>query len=163
MYSYLAPLRNEVKTLTIETVKKPTGDFIWNKEDMVLVLNEIKQKHKRIELDIPKEFQNILKESFKLYPRKYLFTNVNAFPDITKQATINTLSTRLLKIYSKYGKNVGTNSLRSSYVSYFFKQAILKTGNPPSDTSVNELSIRMRTSSKMIYNNYRHNHLEYYL
>jgi hypothetical protein len=155
IYTYLAPLRNEVKTLTIETVKKPTGDFIWNKEDMVLVLNEIKKKHKRIELDIPKEFQNILKESFKLYPRKYLFTNVNAFPDITKQATINTLSTRLLKIYSKYGKNVGTNSLRSSYVSYFFKQAILKTGNPPSDTSVRELSVKMRTSNQMIYNNYR--------
>lgn len=155
MYTYLAPLRNEVKTLTIETVKKPTGDFIWNKEDMILVLNEIKKKHKRIELDIPKEFQNILKESFKLYPRKYLFTNVNTFPEITKQATINTLSTRLLKIYSKYGKNVGTNSLRSSYVSHFFKEAILKTGNPPSDTSVNELSVKMRTSNKMIYNNYR--------
>lgn len=94
-------------------------------------LNEIKKKHLPILFNLTNdapELARILRESYELYPREFLFTHFKKYPDVSTQVSPATLTMRLSKIFEYTGKNVGINALRSSYVSYTNSEAI-KMGN----------------------------------
>ena len=111
-------------------------------------LNEIKKKHLPIRFNITNdapELAKILKESYELYPREFLFTHYKKYPDVSQQASTATLSDRISKIFSYTGKNVGVNSLRSSYVSFMNSEAI-KNGKQLSVKQKDKIAERMRSS-----------------
>lgn len=157
-YTYIPPLRNEPKVLKFSNEKKDKGDIVWFRTDKTyLILNEVKKRHNRIEIDLPKEFQELLEESYSLYPREPVFTNVSEYPKLTKQASVSTISNRLSKIFSKYNKSVGASSIRSSYVQYFIQGKISLTGNMPTYNELKTLSEQMRTSVKILLLSYNKN------
>ena len=57
-------------------------------------------------------------------PREYLFTPYNKYPDVSQQAKIETLTSRIANIFSFTGKNVSVNTFRSSYISWVNSEAI---------------------------------------
>jgi len=115
-------------------------------------LNEERKRHDPIIFNLSNdahELANILRESYTLYPRLYLFTPFKKFPDVSKQASQSTLETRLSNIFSFTGKKVSVNSLRSSYVSYMNIEAI-KRGKQLSVNDKEKIAYRMRSSRKYL-------------
>jgi hypothetical protein len=92
---------------------------------IVIKLNLEKKQHDEIEFDITSgeykndKLANIIRESYNLYPRKFVFTLKQRYPNMDKKATKRALDERLLKIFYKHSiKNrISVNSLRSSFVS----------------------------------------------
>ena len=68
LYTYLPPNRNELKKLLYTFSLNKSGDFVQIKNDktVVLQLNSIVKKHKKIILEIPEILQDLLKESLNL-------------------------------------------------------------------------------------------------
>jgi hypothetical protein len=136
MYCLIPPLRNEVKTLEFtRQIRNNKKDYIYvsqNKNMIILKLNQIKKQHKKVHFDLTsgrfanKYLADIIKQSITLYPRQYLFTLKNAYPDTSVKATQRALDERLISIFNRHGiKNtISVNSLRSSYVSYRLSQPI---------------------------------------
>ena len=115
-------------------------------------LNEIKKKHPSILFNLTNdapELAKILKESYELYPRDYVFTHYKKYPDVSQQASTASLSDRLNTIFSYTGKRVGINALRSSYVSYMNSEAI-KNGKQLSVKDKEKIAIKMRSSRKYL-------------
>jgi len=146
LYSLIPINRDEIKTLKFTTTRKDDDDYIYFKKDgdVILLLNVEKKKHGEYELNITEEsatLSKILKESYKLYKRENVFTAYN-----NKDTTISIqgLSKRLHNIFSFTGKNVGTNSIRSSYLTYLNedKQLTVKEKD--------KLAEKMRTSRRYI-------------
>jgi len=154
LYSLIPPLRNEVKTLKFTTSVQRTEDWIVIKPDgeVLMDLNEEKKRHNgilfNISTDSP-ELAEILKESFKLYPRVPLFTPYKTYPDVSTQAKPQSLSDRITNIFSFTGKKVSVNTFRSSFVSYANSQAI-KNGRQLTVKDKEKLAYRMRTSRKYL-------------
>jgi hypothetical protein len=129
LYSLIPPLRNEIKTLRFATSAKSTGDWIIIKPDgfVIMDLNEEKKRHELIIFELSKEapeLARLVKESYDLYPREYVFTPLKKYPDVSKQASVSSMDDRLIKAFVETGKKVSVNSLRSSYVSYLNSEAI---------------------------------------
>jgi hypothetical protein len=136
LYCLIPPLRNEVKTLEFtRQIKNNKKDFIYvsqNKNVIMLKLNQIKKQHNKVYFNLTsgrfanQQLADIIKQSITLYPRQYLFTLKNAYPDISVKATQRALDERLISIFNRHGiKNtISVNSLRSSYVSYRLSQPI---------------------------------------
>lgn len=145
LYSLIPPNRDEIKELHFTTTPKTDKDYIYIKGDEVfMLLNKIKKRHDGIKINITeesKELADILTESYKLYPREFVFTQYDK-RDI--QIKITGLNKRLLRIFSFTGKNVGTNSLRSSYASYLNQQKQLSVYEK------DKLASRMRTSRRFL-------------
>ena len=153
LYSLIPPLRKEPMTLKFSNTFQQNGDWIVIKSDEVLMdLNEIKEKHPSILFnltnDTPK-LVKILRESYELYPRDYVFTHYRKYPDVSQQASTASLSDRLNNIFSYTGKRVGINALRSSYVSYMNSEAI-KNGKQLSVKDKEKIAIKMRSSRKYL-------------
>ena len=91
------------------------------------------------------ELAKILKESYELYPREFLFTHYKKYPDVSRQASPATLSGRLSIIFNYTGKKVGINALRSSYVSYMNSEAI-RNGKQLTVNQKDKIAERMRSS-----------------
>lgn len=153
LYSLIPPLRNEIKTLKFTTENKLEEDWIVIKPNAVLMdLNENKKRHNKIFFNITKDvpvLAKILRESYELYPRDFVFTKYNKYPDVSHQASVATLDYRLTKIFSFTGKSVSVNSLRSSYVSYMNSEAI-KNGKQLSIKQKDKIAHKMRTSRKYL-------------
>lgn len=119
LYSIGPILRDEAKELKYTTEQQKQGNYIYIKDDDVIMdLLDIKKKHKAIYYNLTEEYSELarlLKESYDLYKRDYVFT---AYDNINLQASKQILSKRLIKIFSFTGKNIGTNSIRSSYYTY---------------------------------------------
>jgi hypothetical protein len=118
LYRYL-PERNELKLLNF--IKEE--DYVIIENDSVkIMLNLVKKKHNEIEIDLIeedlKELNDIIINSYNLYPRKYLFTDYN---NINKKMSIQGLSRRLTNMFSFTGKKIGVNSIRSSFLTYLNK------------------------------------------
>jgi hypothetical protein len=128
-------------------------------------LNNIKKKHDyitvpltyRIEhnpselslgiLENQKKLAKILRESYDLYNRKFVFTNLNKYPELNEG--IKSVSKRLTMIFEFYGKKIAINSLRKSYVSNLFQSRQLTM------TEKKELAKKfMRTSDKYLNTTY---------
>ena len=154
LYSLIPPLRNEVKTLKFNTSAQQQGDWIVLKPDgkVLMDLNEEKKRHESILFvlsDESPELARILKQSYDLYPRTAVFTQLKKYPDVSKQASVSSLDDRLVKAFASTEKKVSVNSLRSSYVSYLNSEAI-KNGRQLSTAQKDKIAHRMRTSRKYL-------------
>lgn len=158
LYSLIPPLRNEIKHLNFTSTNKNDGDYIWidNDGEVLLDLNLEKKRHDPITFSLTKEapeLANIIKDSYSLYPREYVFTPKNTYPNFNKKASQASLDARLRALFFLTGKNVSVNSLRSSYVSYMVHQAMLK-GKLLSVKEKNKIAEKMRSSRKYFDESY---------
>ena len=154
LYSLIPPLRNEIKTLKFNTSTQQEGDWIVLKPDgtVLMDLNEEKKRHESILFvlsDESPELARILKESYDLYPRTAVFTQLKKYPDVSKQASVSSLDDRLIKAFVSTKRKVSVNSLRSSYVSYLNSEAISR-GRQLSVAQKDKIAHRMRTSRKYL-------------
>jgi hypothetical protein len=153
LYVLTPPLRHEPMLLLF----KQDGDEIDNdyvnirKNDVKLELNLIKKRHNNITIDLNDDLANILRQSFVLYSRRYLFTDYRKYPNMSVKLGESSVSTRLNKMFINYGVNIGSSILRSSYVSYRFDSV---AGNLTAK-SIKEMAILMRTSPQYINTSYR--------
>lgn len=153
LYSLIPPLRREVFGLKFSNTVQKSDDWIVIKPEEVLMdLNEEKKRHDAILFNLTNdapELAKILRESYELYPRTYLFTPFKKYPDVSTQASVSTLETRLTSLFLFTGKSVSVNSLRSSYVSYMNSEAI-KNGKQLSVNQKEKIAYKMRTSRKYL-------------
>ena len=155
LYSLIPSLRRELFSLKFTKTDQEGAkdDYLYIKENgnIILQLNKVVKRHESITIDISKEsklLNDILLQSYEEYPRENVFLIKKEYPT-TKPINPNGLSIRLKVIFKKYDKNVGINSIRSSYVSYQLKN--------PNVTykEEKELKNKMRTGIEMIRGNYR--------
>ena len=153
LYSLIPPLRQEIMTLKFSKKLERKDNWIVIKpDDIIMDLNEIKKKHNAIMFHLQKdapELAKILRESYELYPREFLFTHYKKYPDVSHQASPATLSTRLSMIFNYTGKKVGINALRSSYVSFENSEAI-RNGKQLTVKQKEKMAEKMRSSRKML-------------
>ena len=153
LYSLIPPLRDELKILQFTKTVQFKDDWVLFRDDFVFLdLNEDKKRHFSILFNISQdapELAKILKESYELYPREFVFTPYDKYPNVLEKAAVATLSNRLIKIFSYTGKKVGVNSLRSSYVSSKNSEAI-QNGKQLSVNQKEKLAHIMRTSRKYL-------------
>jgi hypothetical protein len=158
LYSLIPPLRNEVKHLNFTHSKKDDGDYIWFASDgrVFLDLNLEKKRHDPIQFNLTKDapkLATLIEDSYKLYPREFVFTPKNTYPKLNKKASQKSLDTRLSELFSHTGKNVSVNSLRSSYVSHMVHQGMIR-GKLLSVKEKNKIADRMRSSRKYLDESY---------
>ena len=148
IYSLIPVLRDELKLLEFTNVKRDDGDYIFFDTDKIILdLNNPKKKNDGIKFNLTKDaphLADIIYTSYKLFPRQYVFTN---YDDMNKKAEVQNLSRRMNKIFSFTNKNVGVNSLRSSYASYLDQ-------NRMTVKEKDELAKKMRTSRRYLDLNY---------
>lgn len=141
MYCLIPPLRNEIKMLDFKnSLENKVDDYVYispNKDHIILVFNKIKKLHRATMFDLSRgkckneHLERIIKQSYELYPRDYLFTLKQRYPDVSSQASIHAMNSRLFTIFFKAGiKNqITVNSLRSSYATYALHNVDLTTNN----------------------------------
>lgn len=148
LYSLIPVMRDELKSLEFTTTKRTDGDFIYFKNnEVILDLNKSKKLHDAIDFNLSIEaphLADIISTSFKLYPRQFVFTN---YDNIDEKAQVQNLSKRMVKIFTFTGKNVGVNSLRSSYATY-------QDRNRMTINEKDALAKKMRTSRRYLETNY---------
>ena len=152
LYTLIPVLRREPLTLEFNenTGDKSKDYIIFKRNEVILDLNLNKKRHDPIQFTLEGELASILKQSYKLYPRKYLFTDSRKYPNYDKKLTEATVANRLRKMFIKYGVNIGPSILRASYVSNYFKlnpDFIMK--------ELKEISLKMRTSTKYLLTSYK--------
>ena len=121
-----------------------------------LDLNLEKKRHDPIQFNLTKDapkLATLIEDSYKLYPREFVFTPKNTYPKLDKKASQKSLDTRLSELFSHTGKNVSVNSLRSSYVSYMVHQGMIR-GKLLSVKEKNKIADRMRSSRKYLDESY---------
>ena len=153
LYSLIPPLRNEIKKLKFTKTIQKTEDWIVIKPDEVaLDLNEEKKRHNAIYFNLTDdapELAKILRQSFELYPRTFVFTHLKKYPDVSNQATPQSLDDRITKLFTFTGKMVSVNTFRSSYVTYINSEAI-KNGRQLTVKEKEKVAYKMRTSRKYL-------------
>jgi hypothetical protein len=149
LYSLIPPLRNEPKTLEFTTQpNQQEGNYVlFENDDVFLDLRDVKKKHDPIKLDLPETLQKILRDSYKLYKRQYVFTDMLKWPNFTKKAALTTMTERLKKLFTNY--RLGASMLRSSYITHLFD-----SNKRLSYNDKEELARKMRTLRKMFDLNY---------
>ena len=157
LYTLIPPLRNEPKILEYTLTTKNEGDYIFlRSDDVILDLNEEKKRHDAIGFNLTKDapkLAEILKDSYDLYPRTFVFVPKTNYNKFDKKSSVSSLDDRLFRMFREYGIRIGTNSLRSSYVSKFYETA---TKNRKQRTYGEQemLAYRMRTSVKYLQQAY---------
>lgn len=152
LYTLIPVLRREVLTLEFnENTGDKTKDYIiFKRDEVILDLNLNKKQHNPIQFTLEGELASILKQSYKLYPRTYLFTDYRKYPKYDNKLKEASVANRLRKIFIKYSVNVGPSILRSSYISNYFEI------NPQfSMTELKKISLKMRTSTKYLLSSYK--------
>jgi len=153
LYSLIPPLRNEIKKLKFTKTIQKTEDWVVIKPDEIaLDLNEEKKRHNAIYFNLTEdapELAKILKQSFDLYPRTFVFTHLKKYPDVSNQATPQSLDDRITKLFTFTGKMVSVNTFRSSFVTYINSEAI-KNGRQLTVKEKEKIAYKMRTSRKYL-------------
>ena len=148
LYSLIPVMRDELKLLEFTTTKNDDGDQIYFKgNDIILDLNNPKKQHEGIQFIITNEaphLADIIHTSYNLFHRQFVFM---IHYDTEEKAKVQNLSRRMNKIFSFTNKNVGVNSLRSSYASYLDQ-------NRMTVKEKDELAKKMRTSRRYLDLNY---------
>ncbi len=70
-------------------------------------LNEEKKKHPSILFNLTKDapdLATILRESYELYPRDYVFTHYKRYPDVSHQSSVGSIDDRLSSIFHYTGR-----------------------------------------------------------
>jgi hypothetical protein len=149
-YTLFPPMRTEPMGLIIvksedELNKHDASIYIKDKKNIILSFQNKKKGHKPISFNLNdpviKSFSkknvntliNDIIESVELYPREYLFINSN-----NKQYSDKSLQKILYNLID--AKNIGVNSFRSSYISYWYDKL--------NQEQIDRLCFIMRTSSK---------------
>jgi hypothetical protein len=172
LYVWDFPSRKEKFELQFENkVKnwKPTveGNFVNVSTDtdrVIIHFNTEKKKHAPIHFELQfgsgksvidtynNRLSELLRRSYKLYKRKYLFipkntwgSNRNKVGNEYKQVGSSTPSSWLRKFVT--GRVININSLRSAFISYWW--------NKLNSNEKEILVVRMRTSKREAENNYR--------
>jgi len=172
LYVWDFPSRKEKFELQFENkVKnwKPTveGNFVnisLDTDRVIIHLNTEKKKHAPIHFELQfgsgksvidtynNRLSELLRRSYKLYKRKYLFipkntwgSNRNKVGNEYKQVGSSTPSSWLRKFVT--GRVININSLRSAFISYWW--------NKLNSNEKEILVVRMRTSKREAENNYR--------
>lgn len=129
---------------------KKENDYVYFKKDKVILdLNKDKKLHSPIEIECNDDLANILKKSYELYPRQYLFNDIRKYPKFIKVGE-DAVANRLKRIFVSYGVDIGPSILRSSFITYLFEK------NPNmSMTTIKKYAILMRTSPQYILTSYR--------
>lgn len=159
LYSIGPILRDEPKNLEYTFIQEEKGNYIYFKNDEIIMdLLDTKKRHKAIKINLSLEYKELsilLKESYDLYNRKYVFTEYDN-KNKNKKASIQSLSKRLIKIFKFTNKNIGTNSIRSAYYTY---QSDLKISNKTlmTITEKEKIANEMRTSVSCLDLNYNKN------
>lgn len=128
LYTLMPPVRNEIKDLLFTNTFPDDNDdnnyiIILPNKTIHIYYGCIKKKHSKLIIndnEIDKNLKEIIIQSYILYNRKYVFCSTINFPFYNiKQSPVN-ISNRLKTIfrYSKY--TVGTNMIRSSYITHHF-------------------------------------------
>lgn len=145
LYSLIPPLRNEIKILEFNG----QADTInINANSIEIHLRTIKKQHQSMTIydnEIPNELKQIIRESYTLYPRQYVFTS--SFTNQKDMASLNTINNRLRDLFSDSKYKVGTNMIRSSYITYINKRQL-------SYNDKQNVARLMRTSMECMYRNY---------
>ena len=84
-----------------EKLERKDNWAVIKSDDVILDLNEIKKKHPAIMFHLAKdapELAKILRESYELYPREFVFTHYKKYPDVSHQASPASVSTQLSMI-----------------------------------------------------------------
>lgn len=152
LYCLRPPLRNEIQELEFKKDSSDKSqDYIYFKRnEVILDLNKNKKKHGAIEFQLYDELANILKQSYSLYPRKYVFTYSNKYPNFNVKASPQSIGNRLRKMFIKEGVNVGSSILRASYFSWIFSR------NPNiTMKEIKKIATEMRTSHTYLLTSYR--------
>lgn len=142
LYTLTYPNRKEIMTTSFISSFEDDNkceDFIYINEKSrygFFILNKSKKKHDRIVIKLSTYLTKLLKESLKLYPRKYVFTHIN---NLNKQTKDDTVSTRLRNLFRPINKVVGVSSIRSSYISWLYRTNV-------STAFLRDVAINMRTS-----------------
>ena len=149
LYSLIPPLRNEPKFLEFTETEQDSGDWVLIQQGstVTLDLNEEKKKHDPIKLTLSDTLSDILLDSYKLFPRKYVFTDTTKYPSFDKKAAKMTMNNRLANLFRESSYKVGASMLRSSYVTFMFEKQI--TYNKKEWIAKN-----MRTSVEMMDRHY---------
>jgi hypothetical protein len=152
LYCLMPSLRNELKHMEFRSHPRYKDvDYVYinkNQTKVILKFNLDKKQHGEINFDLTDgEFKNdhlanILRQSYSLYKRDYLFTLKNKYPKIDEKASEKALDERLINIFFKHGieNQITVNSLRSSFISYVWS-------NPK--TTINDkklIAVQMRSS-----------------
>ena len=172
LYVWDFPSRTEKLQLQFENKPQkwiPTveGNYInvSSKTDRVIILyNTEKKKHQPIHFELQfgsgksvldtynKRLSDLLRRSYKLYKRKYVFipkntwgSNRNIQDDEYKQVATSTPCVWLRRIVKDRVINI--NSLRSAFISYWY--------NKLNSNEKDILIVRMRTSKREAESNYR--------
>ena len=115
-----------------------------------------KKRHEAIQFNLSQEapqLAKIIKQSYELYPRMYVFTKKNLYPNLKEKASVLSLQNRLKALFRDAGQNVSVNSLRSSYVSYVFNESV-SNGKLISVKQQEKIAVQMRTSQKYLTESY---------
>ena len=172
LYVWDFPSRKEKFELQFENKTKnwkptDTGNFVnvSNDTDRVIIhFNTEKKKHQPIHFELQfgsgksvldaynNRLSDLLRRSYKLYKRKYVFipkntwgSNRNKNGNEYKQVSSSTPSMWLRKFVT--GRVININSLRSAFISYWW--------NKLNSNEKEILVVRMRTSKREAENNYR--------
>ena len=152
LYCLMPSLRNELKHMEFRNHPRYKDvDYVYinkNQTKVILKFNLDKKQHGEIDFDLTEgdykneHLANILRQSYSLYKRDYLFTLKNKYPAVNEKATERALNERLKNIFFNHGieNQITVNSLRSSFISYIWS-------NP--NTTNNEkkkIAIQMRSS-----------------
>lgn len=153
LYTLTPPLRKEIMTLQFKKQgDDDKNDYVYFKRDeTVLNLNRDKKRHGQIDIPLSTHLSNILKQSYQLYPRKYLFTDARLYPNFNKPLAEASVGDRLRKMFIKYGVNIGPSILRSSYTTFRYEEVDDKL--PMSE--VKKMAKLMRTSPQYLTTSYR--------
>ena len=111
-------------------------------------MNKIKKKHESIKHNLSeesKQLANILIESYERFPREAVFTQ---YSNRKEQIKIGGINKRLISIFKFTNKNVGTNSIRSSYATYRNQSKQLSVAEKDA------LAKQMRTSRRYLDEHY---------
>ena len=155
-YICFPPSRNEALNLEIvenekEAKTKKAAIYIKDKNNIFVYYNDVKKNHQPINFNLndpviksySEKYVNLLVEtiieSLNDYPREHLFINSNGQPYSEKG--LQRMLYDLLK-----DKNIGVNSLRSSYASYWIPKL--------NANQVQRIAFLMRTSASTLYKNY---------
>jgi len=134
------------------TVQRKEDWIYFRQGEVYLDLNEEKKRHYEIWFNLSDdapELAKILKESYELYPRQAVFTHLKKYPDVSHQATQQSLDDRITKLFAFTGKAVSVNTFRSSYVSYRNREAI-RNGRQLTMKQKEAMAEKMRTSVKYL-------------
>jgi hypothetical protein len=154
LYSLMPPERCELFDLTFrnQLYTNEEEDYIMiDNNKCILKLNKIKKNHSSITINIYDEcmkLNELLLESYNLYPRINVFTAKNKYPILKSVKPVN-ISNRFKVIFKDYNKKIGVNALRSSYISYKLKNPCISYNEKEA------IATKMRTSIKQIDQSYK--------